>query len=113
LIVALRLCRQATLSVMATLRALTRRARFRYSRLAGMRSSIQRTSRRGRLVKTTGDGGRRRHSLSRRNSKCHAKSIIDIPDDKRIEFRVGIHVGGIIIGDDDIFGDGVKYCCSS
>ena len=27
---------------------------------------------------------------------------------KRIEFRIGIHVGDIIIDDDDIFGDGVN-----
>jgi adenylate cyclase len=31
-----------------------------------------------------------------------------IPQDKRIEFRVGIHVGDIIIDDNDIFGDGVN-----
>jgi hypothetical protein len=32
----------------------------------------------------------------------------DVPQDKRIEFRIGIHVGDIIIVDDDIFGDGVN-----
>jgi adenylate cyclase len=32
----------------------------------------------------------------------------DVPQDKRIEFRIGIHVGDIIIADDDIFGDGVN-----
>ena len=31
-----------------------------------------------------------------------------VPHDKRIEFRIGIHVGDIIIADDDIFGDGVN-----
>ena len=31
-----------------------------------------------------------------------------MPQDKRIEFRVGIHVGDIIIEDSDIFGDGVN-----
>ena len=30
------------------------------------------------------------------------------PQDKRIEFRIGIHVGDIIIEDNDIFGDGVN-----
>jgi adenylate cyclase len=32
----------------------------------------------------------------------------DVPPELRIEFRVGIHVGDIIIDDDDIFGDGVN-----
>jgi adenylate cyclase len=32
-----------------------------------------------------------------------------VPQDQRIEFRIGIHVGDIIIIDDnDIFGDGVN-----
>jgi adenylate cyclase len=30
------------------------------------------------------------------------------PQDKRIEFRIGIHVGDIIIDEGDIFGDGVN-----
>jgi hypothetical protein len=37
-----------------------------------------------------------------------ATQNIDVPQDKRIEFRIGIHVGGIIIDDNDIFGDGVN-----
>ena len=32
----------------------------------------------------------------------------DVPDDKRIEFRIGINLGDIIIDDDDIYGDGVN-----
>src|SRR5258705_10483209 len=35
-----------------------------------------------------------------------AEQNIDVPQVKRIEFRIGIHVGDIIIADDDIFGDG-------
>jgi hypothetical protein len=31
-----------------------------------------------------------------------------LPQDTRIEFRIGIHVGDIIIDDNDIFGDGVN-----
>jgi adenylate cyclase len=32
----------------------------------------------------------------------------NLPPDKRIEFRIGVHVGDIIVEDGDIFGDGVN-----
>ena len=31
-----------------------------------------------------------------------------VPDDYRIEFRIGVHQGDIVVEDDDIFGDGVN-----
>src|SRR2546423_4509030 len=31
-----------------------------------------------------------------------------VPDDNRIEFRIGVHQGDIVVEDDDIFGDGVN-----
>ena len=34
---------------------------------------------------------------------------IDVLADKRIEFRVGVNLGDIIIDEDDIFGDGSKF----
>jgi adenylate cyclase len=37
-----------------------------------------------------------------------AEQNIDVPQVKRIEFRIGIHVGDIIFDDNDIFGDGVN-----
>ncbi len=37
-----------------------------------------------------------------------AEQNTDVPQDQRIEFRIGIHVGDIIIDDNDIFGDGVN-----
>jgi adenylate cyclase len=69
----------------------------------------------GRIVKTTGDGVLvdfpsvvdavacavtiQRKMLDRNK---------DVPDEKRIVFRIGINIGDIIIDGDDIFGDGVN-----
>ena len=73
------------------------------------------TDHRGRVVKNTGDGAlvefasvvdavRRADDVQR----GVAEQNTDVPQDKRIEFRIGIHLGDIIIADDDIFGDGVN-----
>jgi TolB-like protein/class 3 adenylate cyclase len=70
---------------------------------------------RGRIVKTTGDGMlvefasavdavRSAIELQRGMAEKNAP----VPQDTRIEFRIGIHVGDIIIDDNDIFGDGVN-----
>ena len=37
-----------------------------------------------------------------------ANQNANTPQDRRIEFRIGIHVGDIIIDEGDIFGDGVN-----
>ena len=37
-----------------------------------------------------------------------AEQNIDVPQNKQIELRIGIHVGDIIIEENDIFGDGVN-----
>ena len=70
---------------------------------------------RGRIVKTTGDGFliefasvvdatrcavELQHGLRERNNS--------VPQDKRLEFRIGINVGDVIVEDNDIFGDGVN-----
>ena len=47
------------------------------------------------------------HDVPLRSSATWEQNI-DVPQDKRIEFRIGIHVGDIIIDDNDIFGDGVN-----
>ncbi|TMH25985.1 MAG: adenylate/guanylate cyclase domain-containing protein, partial [Betaproteobacteria bacterium] len=70
---------------------------------------------RGRIVKTTGDGmlvefasavdAARGASEVQRGM---AKQNTNVPQDARIEFRIGIHVGDIMIDDNDIFGDGVN-----
>ncbi|MBV8089326.1 MAG: adenylate/guanylate cyclase domain-containing protein, partial [Alphaproteobacteria bacterium] len=70
---------------------------------------------RGRIVKTTGDGllvefasvvdaVRCAVEIQREMTERNA----DVPSDRRIEFRVGINVGDIIIDESDIFGDGVN-----
>src|SRR5580698_11026012 len=70
---------------------------------------------RGRIVKTTGDGMLVEFGSAVDAVRCAvevqrgmASSNIDVPETKRIEFRIGIHVGDIIIDDNDIFGDGVN-----
>jgi TolB-like protein/class 3 adenylate cyclase len=72
-------------------------------------------SHRGRIVKTTGDGMlvefasavdavRGAVEIQRNMAEQHAA----VPQDQRIEFRIGIHVGDIIFDENDIFGDGVN-----
>ena len=70
---------------------------------------------RGRIVKTTGDGllvefasavdAVRGATHVQRAMAGHNTSV---PQDKRIEFRIGIHVGDIMVDGSDIFGDGVN-----
>jgi len=70
---------------------------------------------RGRIVKTTGDGMLVEFA-SAVDAACCAVEVqrgvagqnADVPHEIRIEFRIGIHVGDIIIDDNDIFGDGVN-----
>ena len=70
---------------------------------------------RGRIVKTTGDGmlvefasvvDAVRGAVEVQSGM--AKQNASVPQDKWIEFRIGVHVGDIIVDDDDIFGDGVN-----
>src|ERR1700736_6508801 len=70
---------------------------------------------RGRIVKTTGDGmlvefasavDAVRGAVEVQSGM--AEQNASVPQDLRIEFRIGIHVGDIIIDDNDIFGEGVN-----
>jgi TolB-like protein/class 3 adenylate cyclase len=70
---------------------------------------------RGRIVKTTGDGMLVEFASAVDAARCAvevqrgmAEQNAEIPRDVRIELRIGIHVGDIIIDDNDIFGDGVN-----
>jgi adenylate cyclase len=70
---------------------------------------------RGRIVKTTGDGMLVEFASAVDAARCAveiqremARQNATVPPELRIEFRMGIHVGDIIIDDNDIFGDGVN-----
>lgn len=70
---------------------------------------------RGRVVKRTGDGILLEFASAVDAMRCAVdmqRSMsgrnASVPVDKRIELRIGIHVGDIIIEDGDIFGDGVN-----
>jgi adenylate cyclase len=70
---------------------------------------------RGRIVKRTGDGILIEFSSAVDATRCAieqqrgmAQRNAAEPADRRIELRIGIHVGDIIIDEGDIFGDGVN-----
>jgi adenylate cyclase len=69
----------------------------------------------GRIVKTTGDGALVEFSSAVDAVRCAMeiqrgmfKRNHDIPDNRRIELRIGINVGDIISDEGDIYGDGVN-----
>jgi adenylate cyclase len=70
---------------------------------------------RGRVVKTTGDGILIEFPSVVEAVDCAVEvqqgmvdRNADVPEDKRITFRVGVNLGDIIIDGDDIHGDGVN-----
>jgi TolB-like protein/class 3 adenylate cyclase len=73
------------------------------------------TEHRGRIVKTTGDGMLVEFVSVVDAVRCAVdiqRAMIErtaqLPAEKRIQLRVGINVGDIIIDDNDIYGDGVN-----
>ncbi len=69
----------------------------------------------GRIVKTTGDGLLLEFPSVVDAVRCAvdvqrgmAERNASVPPDRRIEFRIGINVGDIIIDGEDIFGDGIN-----
>lgn len=69
----------------------------------------------GRIVKTTGDGELVEFASAVDAVQCAievqqalARRNADIPEDRRIELRIGINLGDIIADGDDIYGDGVN-----
>jgi TolB-like protein/class 3 adenylate cyclase/tetratricopeptide (TPR) repeat protein len=88
-------------------------ARLKAVRMALIDPTIARH--RGRIVKTTGDGMLVEFASAVDAVRCAVEVQTGMPDQnasvppgERIEFRIGIHVGDIIIDDNDIFGDGVN-----
>jgi TolB-like protein/class 3 adenylate cyclase len=70
---------------------------------------------RGRIVKTTGDGLLGEFASVVDALKCATEiqnAMVEgnagMAVDKRIEFRIGVHQGDIVVEDGDIFGDGVN-----
>jgi TolB-like protein/class 3 adenylate cyclase len=70
---------------------------------------------RGRVVKNTGDGALAEFVSVVDAVRCAAaiqRGMIDrdaeLPDGRRIRFRIGVNLGDIIVEDGDIFGDGVN-----
>ena len=73
------------------------------------------TEHNGRIVKTTGDGILLEFASVLDAVRCcldvqraMADRNAEVPDDRRMLFRVGINLGDIIIDGDDIHGDGVN-----
>src|ERR1039458_4230849 len=69
----------------------------------------------GRIIKTTGDGMLVEFASVVNAVRCAVEvqrgmfeRNTDVPHEKRIEYRIGINVGDIIIDSGDIFGDGVN-----
>src|SRR5437588_7083258 len=69
----------------------------------------------GRIVKLTGDGMLVEFPSVVNAVRCAAEiqrgmrdRNIDLPQDRRIEFRIGVNLGDVIVEGDDIFGDGVN-----
>jgi adenylate cyclase len=70
---------------------------------------------RGRIVKRTGDGILIEFASAVDAARCaveQQRGMVQrnaaVPADQRIEFRIGIHVGDIMIEEGDILGDGVN-----
>jgi adenylate cyclase len=70
---------------------------------------------RGRIVKNTGDGLLAEFASVVDAVRCAAevqRGMIDrepeVPDERRIRFRIGVNLGDVIAEEHDIFGDGVN-----
>ncbi|MFQ5954079.1 MAG: adenylate/guanylate cyclase domain-containing protein [Kiloniellales bacterium] len=70
---------------------------------------------RGRVFKTTGDGLLAEFASVVDAVRCAVaeqdgmrERNTEVPENRRIEFRIGVNLGDVIVQDDDVFGDGVN-----
>ena len=69
----------------------------------------------GRIVKLTGDGLLAEFPSVVNAVDCAAevqremrRRNLDVAEDRRLEFRIGVNLGDVIVDDDDLYGDGVN-----
>jgi hypothetical protein len=77
------------------------------------------TEHHGRIVKTTGDGMLVEFASVVDTVRCAVAVQQAMPErntsvaaDSRIELRIGINLGDVIVAGDDLYGDGVNIACS-
>src|SRR6478735_6774412 len=89
-----------------------------HRRLSALQREVIRTQigqHHGKIIKNTGDGALVEFAsvvdavhcaveIQRRMSERNA----NVPDDRRIEFRIGMNLGDVIVEPNDIYGDGVN-----
>jgi adenylate cyclase len=88
-------------------------ARLRTHRIELIDPAIEKNQ--GHIIKTTGDGMLVEFQSVADAVRCAAeiqermrRRNADVPEDRRIQFRIGINLGDIIFDQGDIFGDGVN-----
>ena len=88
-------------------------ARLREHRKQGFEPTLARHG--GRLVKLTGDGALAEFpsavdalGAAIEFQQAMSEANRDQPEDTRIVFRIGLHLGDLIVDGDDLYGDGVN-----
>lgn len=88
-------------------------ARLRTHRIELIDPAIAKNN--GRIIKTTGDGMLVEFQSVASAVRCAAevqvrmaRRNLDVPEERRIQFRIGINLGDIVFEEGDIFGDGVN-----
>jgi adenylate cyclase len=92
--------------------------------LAGLKScreliALKSKQHRGRIVNTPGDSALVEFASAVDAARCAmeiqkemAQRNAVISEERRLEIRIGINVGDVIIDEGDVYGDGCQYCRS-